>query len=77
MPYKDRAVALSGYACAGCGCPLTLQEIFACRLRGLKKPVCLGCLVSVLVFVRKQLLPMFDDLHDKIIELAEEAAAGR
>jgi len=61
--------------CPGCGCPLTLYEIFACRIRGLKRPVCIGCLASALVFVRKELLPLFDGLQEKVLELAEKAAA--
>jgi len=63
--------------CPGCGCPLTLYEIFACRLRGLKRPVCIGCLANALVFVRKELLPMFDALEQKILELAEKAYSRR
>jgi len=46
--------------CPNCGCPLTLYEIFACRIRGLETPVCLGCLADALVWVKKWLLPMLE-----------------
>jgi len=46
--------------CPNCGCPLTMYEIFACRIRGLATPVCLGCLVDALVFMKKWLLPTLE-----------------
>jgi len=74
MPQYPRMI--TGYypCCPGCGARLEDYEIFACRIRGLKKPVCIGCLVNALVFVRNELLPMFDDLEQKVLELAEKAA---
>jgi len=59
--------------CPGCGCKLEPYEIFACRLRGLKRPVCIGCMASALVFVRNDLLPMFDALQRAVADLAERA----
>jgi len=63
--------------CPGCGCQLEQYEVFACRIRGLKKPVCIGCLASVLVFVRDGLLPLVDRLEKAVAELAEKVPAGR
>ena len=46
--------------CPSCGCELSAYEVFACRLRGLETPVCLGCLADSLVWMKKYLLPMLD-----------------
>jgi len=59
-------------SCPSCGAPLELYEIFACRIRGLKRPVCLGCLIKVLVFLRDDLLPLVRGLEQKVLELADK-----
>jgi len=46
--------------CPACGCELAPYEVFACRIRGLKRPVCLGCLAEVLVLMKKYLLPALE-----------------
>jgi len=76
MPPERSPVALSGYTCPGCGCPLENYEIFACRLRGLKKPVCIGCLASALVFLRDKVMPLLEEPM-KILEAYSEKAADR
>jgi len=63
--------------CPGCGCVLSSYEVFACRLRGLKRPVCIGCMAGALVFVRDGLLPLVDRLEKAVAELAEKVPAGR
>jgi len=60
--------------CPGCGCKLEGYEIFACRLRGLKRPVCIGCMAGALVFVRDDLLPMFRALQEAVADLAEKVS---
>jgi len=57
--------------CPGCGCPLTFYEIFACRLRGLKRPVCIGCLANALVALRDHIYPTFQALEQLVLELAD------
>jgi hypothetical protein len=57
---KYYGVGLLPLHCPGCGCELSDYEVFACRLRGLEKPVCLGCLADSLVWMKKYLLPMLD-----------------
>jgi len=59
-------------SCPGCGAPLELYEIFACRIRGLERPVCVGCLAQVLVDVRDKWLPLVQALEGKILELADK-----
>jgi len=44
--------------CATCGASLFPYELFVARLRGLDKPICLGCAVELVVFMKKQLMPM-------------------
>jgi len=46
--------------CPNCGCDIEAYEAFACRLRGLATPVCLGCLADALVWMKKYLVPMLD-----------------
>jgi len=58
--------------CAGCGVLLAPYEIFAARIRGLKKPVCLGCLIEVLIFMKEYLKPMLDEVITRLVESAEE-----
>lgn len=50
-----------GLKCPGCGCPLEPSEVFACRIRGLKKPVCIGCLAWAVVFLRDEILPLLEE----------------
>jgi len=54
--------------CPGCGCVLSAYEIFACRIRGLKPPVCLGCLADALVSLRDQVYPLVEDLMRLLVE---------
>lgn len=53
--------------CAGCGCELAPYEVFSSRLRGLKKPVCIGCALDALVFLLDELMPMCDAALGKFI----------
>jgi len=46
--------------CARCGCQVEPYEVFAGRIRGLRKPVCVGCLASAVVFMRDELLPLLE-----------------
>jgi len=48
--------------CPNCGCTLDAYEVFACRIRGLATPVCLGCLIDALVWLKKYILPMLDTM---------------
>jgi len=57
--------------CPGCGCELSDYEVFACRLRGLKQPVCISCLADALVFVRDGLLPTLRGLEQLVLDLAQ------
>jgi hypothetical protein len=57
--------------CPGCGCELSDYEIFACRLRGLKRPVCVGCLASALVSFRDHVYPLMRGLEQLVLDLAE------
>jgi hypothetical protein len=50
----------SRVSCPGCGCDLSAYEVFACRIRGLKTPVCLGCLADALVWMKRYLAPMLE-----------------
>ena len=52
--------------CAGCGCELEAYEVFASRIRGLKRPVCYGCLAQVVVFVRDYMKPMLDKALEQL-----------
>jgi len=55
--------------CAGCGTRLELYEIFACRIRGLKKPVCLGCLVDAIVGLKDHIYPLLEELAKRYFDL--------
>jgi len=66
-PYRGLPVQ----KCPGCGCELSDYEVFACRLRGLKRPVCIGCMAGALVFVKKGLIPMLHALQQAVLDLAE------
>jgi len=44
--------------CARCGCELSNYEIFAARLRGLRPPVCLGCLIDAIIDIRERVWPL-------------------
>jgi hypothetical protein len=46
--------------CPACGCDLSDYEVFACRIRGLETPVCLGCLAEALVWMKKYLMPTLE-----------------
>lgn len=58
--------------CPGCGCELSDYEIFACRLRGLKRPVCIGCLAGALVSFRDHVHPLTQGLEQLVLDLAEK-----
>jgi hypothetical protein len=58
--------------CPGCGCELSDYEIFACRLRGLRRPVCIGCLAGAVVHMRDHVLPLLEGSLEKIGELADQ-----
>jgi len=58
--------------CPGCGCALELYEIQACRLRGLKRPVCVGCLASAVVVLRDVIYPLFEEFAKRYFDLAIE-----
>lgn len=58
--------ALSG-VCACCGCALEPYEVFSARLRGLKKPVCLGCAHDTVAFLLNYLYPMTEEALKQII----------
>jgi len=77
MPEYPRMITGDYPCCPGCGCVLSSYEVFACRLRGLKRPVCIGCMAGALVFVRDGLLPLVDRLEKAVAELAEKVPAGR
>ena len=77
MPTEKGPLALSGYTCPGCGCTLEPYEIMACRLRGLKRPVCIGCLANALVALREQIYPLLEAALDEVDKLAEKAATRR
>jgi len=62
-------MSLEGWKCAGCGCPLAAYEVFASRVRGLKRPVCLGCAIMAVVFLRDEVEPMLAEA----IKLIHEA----
>ena len=53
-------------SCPGCGCTLEPYEIFASRIRGLKRPVCYGCLAKLLVFVKDYMKPMLETALEKL-----------
>jgi len=76
MPKTDRPVALSGHTCQGCGSQLEPYEVMACRIRGVQKPVCIGCLVNALVALRDQIYPLLEAALLEVDHLAEKAAAG-
>jgi len=59
--------------CACCGCELSPYEVFAGRLRGLRRPVCLGCAYTAVVWLRDNLFP----LCEKALELLEAAFIAR
>jgi len=50
----------SYFKCPRCGCKLEAYEVFAQLIRGIKKPVCIGCLADALVFMKEDLAPMLD-----------------
>jgi len=77
MPEYPRMITGDYPCCPSCGTRLEDYEIFACRLRGLKRPVCIGCMAAVLVFVRDGLLQLVDRLEKAVAELAEKVPAGR
>jgi len=54
--------------CPGCGCVLSPYEIFACRIRGLERPVCVGCLASALVSLRDRVYPLVEGLLRLLVE---------
>jgi len=58
--------------CPGCGCKLEGYEVFACRLRGLKRPVCLGCLINALLYLRDHVYPLMQGLEQLVLDLAEK-----
>ena len=62
---------LSG-RCACCGCELSSYEVFSAKLRRLRKPVCLGCALDAVVFLRDHLKPMCD----KALEMLREQKRG-
>jgi len=66
----------TGLKCPGCGCVLSSYEVFACRLRGLKRPVCIGCMAGALVFVRDGLLPLLERLQQAVADPAEKVPTG-
>lgn len=53
---------LVGQRCPGCDCLLEPYEVFACRIRGLKKPVCLGCLATTVKWLKDSLLPVVEGM---------------
>jgi len=67
-PYRDTPVQY----CPGCGSELEPYEIFACRLRGLKRPVCIGCLADALVSFRDHVYPLMQGLEQLVCDLAEK-----
>ena len=74
---EGRTVVLSGHACPSCGCELEQYEVFACRIRGLKRPACLGCLADALVTLRDHIEPMLEGALKALGDLAEKVPAGR
>jgi len=67
-----RAIPGDYPCCPGCGTRLEDYEIFACRIRGLPKPVCIGCLADALVILRDTIWPLLEALENKVLELAEK-----
>jgi len=64
--------------CAGCRVLLAPYEVFAARIRGLKKPVCIGCLIEALLFLKDDLKPMLEEALIRLMEYAEkEGDPGR
>lgn len=63
---RHYGVGLLPLHCPGCGCELSDYEVFACRLRGLKKPVCIGCLADALVTVREVVWPILEGALDRV-----------
>jgi len=77
MPEYPRMITGDYPCCPGCGVRLEDYEIFACRLRGLKRPVCIGCLANVLVFLRDQLLPLHSALQRELADVVEKGGPTR
>lgn len=53
--------------CVCCGCELAPYEVFAGRIRGLKKPVCVGCAFDAVVFLRDHLWPMLEKIVEVVV----------
>jgi len=62
--------------CACCGCKLSSYEVFAGRLRGLRRPVCLGCAYTAVVWLRDHLFPLCEKALELLEAEAKAAAEG-
>jgi len=50
------------FRCPGCGCTLSPYEVFACRIRGLETPMCMGCAFEAVALLRDVVWPTLDEV---------------
>jgi len=68
-PEAAMFLAYKGYfKCPCCGCKLEAYEVFAQLIRGIKKPVCIGCLADALAFMKDELAPMLNRALERLGE---------
>lgn len=56
----------TGFKCSICGCILEPYEIFAQRIRKIKKPACIGCLADIARDTKNILVPLLEGALEKM-----------